>query len=252
MDQVRFFGTTGDKDLMFSNCLSAGGLYLEINNKKIIMDPGPGTFNNFVETFPGDIKKLDAVILSHVHFDHSTDVNAMIEGMTDGGNLRRGTLITSDSAYSGETIHDYLKEFPEKVWLVDKQTRNNFEDMEIIAVKHCHGIPNYGFIFSFEKKRIAIITDTTFFDNIIESYADSTTMIINVPYYIFPKGKKPKHLCIADVKEIVRGVRPKKIILTHFGRSICDAGINFVAKELESQVGIETIAAVKNKVYELI
>ena len=42
------FGITGDKKLMFNNELTPGsGLFLQIDGKKIIMDPGPGTFCAF-------------------------------------------------------------------------------------------------------------------------------------------------------------------------------------------------------------
>ena len=119
MKKVRFFGTTGDKELMFQNKLVPGaGVYMELEGKKIIMDPGPGTFNNFIREYPKMINHLDAVILSHVHFDHSTDVNAMIEGMTEGGMKKKGKLITLNNAYEGESrvIFNYLKSFPDTAY----------------------------------------------------------------------------------------------------------------------------------------
>ena len=33
---------------------------------------------------------LDAIVLTHKHLDHSGDVNAMIEAMTQGGTKKRG------------------------------------------------------------------------------------------------------------------------------------------------------------------
>jgi len=152
--KVRFLGTTGDKELMFQNKLvPGGGVYMELGGKKIIMDPGPGTFNSFIREYPGMISHLDAVILSHVHFDHSTDVNVMIEGMTDGGKQKKGKLITLNCAYEGESrvIYNYLKLFPADTCIVDDMLMTFLGDIRIEAVKHQHGIPNYGYKFFLKK-----------------------------------------------------------------------------------------------------
>jgi ribonuclease BN (tRNA processing enzyme) len=254
MDIVKFFGTTGDKDLMFDNRLLPGGLYLEIDNYKIVMDPGPGTFNNFVKAFPGQITELDALILSHVHFDHSTDINVMIEGMTDGGKQKRGMLITSDFAFNGESrvINNYLKSFMKTVWLVNEQPSNELGELLIDTVEHQHGIPNYGFIFSYNRKKISVVTDTRFFDEIVDFYKGSTTMILNVPYESFPIGKSPKHLCIEDAKRIIKQIAPKRVILTHFGESMFNSGIDSVTKKLGEELGVEILAAHSNQEYSLL
>lgn len=254
MNKVRFFGTTGDKDLMFHNKLIPGGIYLEIFGKKIIMDPGPGTFNNFNRTYPKMINELDSIILSHVHFDHSTDVNAMIEGMTDGGTKKRGKLITCNLAYEGnsQVIYNYLKSFPQETCLVNENRIIHLDKVKIEAVEHQHGISNYGYKFLYNGSCISVITDTRFFDELIEKYMGSTSTIINVPYYMFPEGKQPKHLCIADVKKILTKLRPQKTILTHFGKSMFESDINLIVKELEKELNLSIIAAEVGKDFELV
>lgn len=100
MDFIHFFGTTGNKDIFFKKIRSPGGLYLSIDNTNIIIDPGVNTFYKYIHTYED---KLDGIILSHVHIDHSNDLNILVELMTEGGEEKRGTLITQSSDRKSST-----------------------------------------------------------------------------------------------------------------------------------------------------
>jgi len=82
-------------------------------------------------------------------------------------------------------------------------------------------------------------------------YGGSTSIIINVPYYTFPEGKQPKHLCIANVKEMLAEIRPKKTILTHFGVNIYNANVARIAQSLSEELGLNILAAEVGMDYEL-
>lgn len=254
MDKIRFFGTTGSKELLYNNLLAPGGIYMELGNEKFVIDPGPSTFGKFIQTYPGKIGKLDAVILSHVHFDHSTDVNAMLEGMVGLEGKKRGFLITSSSAYESEVkvIYDYLKGMLGEVCLVDKNPICQVGNVEISAFEHQHGIENYGFKMKCGEKVISLVTDTRYFKELENIYAGSTSVIFNVPYDSAPTGKKLKHLCSADVLSMMQSIRPDRVILTHFGESMYDAGPHNVAKRLHDETGIEVLVAKENEEFELV
>lgn len=254
MDIIRFFGTTGSKELLYDNKLSPGGVYIEISNEKIVFDPGPSTFGKFIQTYPGKIGELDAVILSHVHFDHSTDVNAMLEGMVGLEGRKRGMLITSSHVYEGDykVIHNYIKGMLGEVCLVDRNSKCKLGEVEIEAFKHEHGIENYGFKMMYKGKVISLITDTKYFDELKKIYAGSTTMVFNMPYDSVPVGKNLKHLCKDDVLSIIESVNPNRVILTHFGQSMYLANPESVAKELQMKTGIEVYAAKENEIFELV
>ncbi|MCI8707843.1 MAG: MBL fold metallo-hydrolase [Lachnospiraceae bacterium] len=254
MDKIRFFGTTGSKELLYSNTLTPGGIYMEFGNKKFVIDPGPSTFGKFIQTYPGKIGELDAVILSHVHFDHSTDINAILEGMVGIESQKKGMLITSSSAYEGETkvVHEYLKKMLGEICLVDKCPINRVGNIEIYAFEHQHGIDNYGFKMKYGDKIVSLITDTRYFKELETAYAGSTTMIFNVPYDSVPVGKRLKHLCSADVSKMLQSIQPDRVILTHFGESMYETGPEIVAKRLQEDSGIEVLAARENEEYELV
>ncbi len=94
-DFIHFFRTTGNKDIFFKKIRQAGGLYFNVDDTKIIIDPGPSTFYKYINTYED---KIDGIILSHIHIDHSNDLNIFVELMTDGGETKQGTLLLPEQA----------------------------------------------------------------------------------------------------------------------------------------------------------
>lgn len=251
---IHFFGTTGDKTLIFSNRRSTGGVYICIDGVRIIFDPGPGTLNKFVEQYPNEISAIDAVILSHIHFDHSNDFNAFIEGMTNGGDRKRGIVLAPGQALEGEDciINNYLRGFPEKIIMVSPQMEYSIRGLKVkSSVAHRHGAENYGYTFFSQKHTITFITDTAYFDGLAESYPESDILVVNVPYASVPAGKRMKHLSMDSLPHIIKHIKPQKVFLTHFGESMVDAGPEECAETLSKEESCVVVAAEDNKRYIL-
>lgn len=245
-DYVHFFGNTGNKELIFSNILQPGGLYLFLNGMHIIFDPGPGTLSSYIKSYPNQIHTLDAVILSHIHFDHSNDVNIFIDGMTDEGKNKRGVILVPQEAIENDrTIKEYLMDFPEKILLAKECTEYIIGSIHVkTSIAHQHGVENYGYSFSKDSETIlSIITDTKYFEGLAESYPKGGTLIVNVPYYMAPLGKKMKHLTLMDIPKIVATIQPKQIILSHFGSDIYKRNIKNCVRQLHDITGIKVMAA---------
>jgi ribonuclease BN (tRNA processing enzyme) len=90
-DTIIFLGTAGARFVVIRQFLASGGAWLNLGNTQILLDPGPGSLVQASKR-KLDPTKLDAIILSHRHLDHSGDINIMIEAMTDGGTKKRGTV----------------------------------------------------------------------------------------------------------------------------------------------------------------
>jgi len=91
MGEIKFLGTGGARVVVTKQIRSSGGIWLFLNNTNILIDPGPGSLVKSLSSRPKlDPSKLDAIILSHKHLDHSGDVNIMMEAMTEGGIKKEG------------------------------------------------------------------------------------------------------------------------------------------------------------------
>lgn len=239
-DFIHFFGTTGDKDIFFNKTLSSGGLYISIDNTNIIIDPGPNTFYKYLKFYKD---KIDGIILSHVHIDHSNDLNIFVELMTDGGTQKTGTVLLPNQAIEEKVLQPYVKNFPKELNIIKPNTKYKIKNIEITSsIEHRHGVENYGFKIKTKNHNIGLVTDTVYFPELINSYKCCEILIINVPYYIQNKPN-PKHLEISNVEEFIKTIKPKKVILTHFGKNILSNNPSKIAESLKEKYNIDVIAA---------
>ena len=247
-DFIHFFGTTGNKDIFFKKIRSSGGLYFSVDNTNIIIDPGPNTFYKYINTYED---KIDGIILSHVHIDHSNDLNIFVELMTNGGEEKQGSLLIPNQAIEESVLFPYVKDFPEYLEIVKPNSKYAIKKIEITSsIEHKHGVENYGFKIKTKNHTIGLITDTAYFPELLNSYIGCNILIINVPYHIQDKPK-PKHLDIANVEEFIKVIKPSKVILTHFNCNILNNNPVCIADELSKKYGIEIISAEDDMILEL-
>jgi len=83
-ENIIFLGTGGARLVVAKQLLATGGIWMNLNGTEILIDPGPGSLVQSTKRNL-DAERLSAIILSHRHLDHSTDVNIMVEAMTGGG-----------------------------------------------------------------------------------------------------------------------------------------------------------------------
>lgn len=249
MDFIHFFGTTGNKEVFFNKIRSSGGLYLSIENTNLIIDPGINTFYKYMDS--NYKQKIDGIILSHVHIDHSNDLNIFVELMTNGGKEKRGTLIVPNQAIEDKVLQPYLSGFPEKTYTLKQSEKYKIKNIEIeVAIEHRHGVENYGFIIKTSKNNIGLITDTGYFPELLTAYQKCDILIINVPYNINTKPN-PKHLDVLAVEELINAIQPKKVILTHFGENILESNPTVIAKELSKRYHTNVIVAKDDMILEV-
>lgn len=247
-DFIHFFGTTGSKAIFFKNIRSSGGLYFHIDDTNIIIDPGPSTFYQYIHTYQD---KIDGIILSHIHIDHSNDLNILVELMTNGGETKRGTLLVPNQAIEERTLQTYVMKFPEYLEVIKQRSKYQIKNIEIVSsIEHRHGVENYGFKLKTKKYTIGLVTDTVYFPELLESYKNCEIMIMNVPYNRQNKPKS-KHLDITNVEEFIKAIKPQKMVLTHFNENILEKNPDRIAKELSQKYGIEVISAVDDMKLEL-
>jgi phosphoribosyl 1,2-cyclic phosphodiesterase len=115
-------GTAGARFMVAKQLAASGGLYLEDGDTRISLDPGPGAIVQYAKR-KVDLTKLDAIVISHRHLDHSSDVNVMIEAMTEGGFRHRGQLFCPSDALEGDpVVLRYLRHFPKEIVALQPET----------------------------------------------------------------------------------------------------------------------------------
>lgn len=244
---IKILGTAGARFVVARQLRSSAGTFIECNGKNIILDPGPGTLVRCAKSKPKiDVTKIDAIILTHSHIDHSNDVNVLIDAMTDGGLNKRGILFAPKDCLDGENavILKYLRGFLKDVVILEGRQEYVIDDLAFsTSIRHLHGVETYGIKFNIQGQVVSFMVDTKYFPELIESYRGSDILVINVVRHTPHKNSRVMHLCIDDVKRILSMIKPRKAILTHFGMTMLRAQPWVLAKKLTEELGVEVIAA---------
>jgi phosphoribosyl 1,2-cyclic phosphodiesterase len=255
-DKIKFLGTAGARFVVAKQLRSSAGTWVTLEGKNILLDPGPGTLVRCAKSRPRlDPTKLDAIILSHQHIDHANDVNIMIEAMTTGGYSKRGALFAPRSALEDDPIVlRYVRDYLDEIRVLQEGVSHDLGDIKISTpLRHIHPVETYGMVFETRRYTISFIVDTRFFPDLIEKYKGSDLVVVNVVRH---EGKGEKkidvdHLNLEGAEKLIREIRPKQAILTHFGFTMIRSKPWEVAAEVEKDTGIRTTAASDGMEFDL-
>ncbi|AEA33150.1 MBL fold metallo-hydrolase [Hippea maritima] len=247
-NQLIFLGTGGGRFTVFNQIRKSGGIWFKLNGKLFAIDPGPGALVEAIKhkLYPS---KLSGVFLSHRHLDHSADINAIIESMTEGGHKKRGTVL---APYEATEVDPVILHYNRKNFHLINQTEFSTYEVDGVKIevkaKHLHTTETYGAVFSFSSHKFAFIPDTLYFDDLSELYR-ADIVIMNTVFCHTRPGFK--HLSSDDVCKFLEKHRPKKLIMTHFGLSFLKEKPWEVAKQIASETGVDVVAAYDGMVVEL-
>lgn len=240
---IKFLGTAGARFVMIRQLRASAGIWVNAEGTNVLIDPGPGSIVRCATSRPRlDPSALDGIIVTHRHLDHCGDINVMIEGMTEGGFKKQGSVYCPRDCLSDDpVILKYVLDLPESITILKprrKYATGNF--IFFTSMPHKHPVETYGLKFTIQKTRFALLTDTGLFDDLSTFYR-SDILIIAVVFLKPHPGVD--HLSLPDVRTVVREVRPKKVILTHFGMSMLKARPHIQAQKLTQELGLPVEAA---------
>lgn len=245
MSFIKFIGTAGARFVVTKQLRSSGGIWLSIGETNLYIDPGPGALVRCLNSKPKfEPSTLDGILLTHKHLDHSGDVNVMVEAMTEGGFKKKGVLFTPEDALEEDpVVLKYIRDYVEKVVVLRENSEYRIGEIQFsTAQKHRHRVETYGINFKTKAHSVSLITDTGYFPDLPHLYRGKILVIHVVRLKPVIDGPID-HLCVEDVKAIIRETRPKLTILTHFGMTMIRAKPWVVASELEEELGFKVIAA---------
>ncbi len=250
---IRFVGTAGARFVVARQLRSSGGLWLSMQGVNLYMDPGPGALVRCLTGRPRlDPTNLDGILLSHRHLDHSGDINAMIEAMTEGGYRRKGILFAPEDALEGDpVVLRYVRSYLGGLEVLKENVRYSVGALAFsTARRHHHSAETYGFNFLLPGKTVSYITDTKYHPDLLSDYPGEI-LILNVVLLTEIPERRIDHLSLDDVRRILREARARVVVMTHFGTRVLEADPTKLAERLSQETGREVIAAADGMVLDL-
>jgi ribonuclease BN (tRNA processing enzyme) len=116
-------------------------------------------------------------------------------------------------------------------------------------LRHHHPVETYGLVFHSGGHTVAYVTDTRYFDGLIEAYKKADLLIINV--VLTESRPTVDHLTLAEAEQLIAGIKPKAAILTHFGMNVWRTHPWEAAAAMTERTGVRVIAARDGMVFHL-
>ncbi|MDD5197073.1 MAG: MBL fold metallo-hydrolase [Candidatus Omnitrophota bacterium] len=240
---LKFLGTAGARFVMIEQLRSSGGIWVCHQDTNVLIDPGPGSIVRCASSRPKlNPAKLDGIVLTHRHLDHTNDINVMIEAMTEGGFKKRGVVFCPADAFNEDSIIlKHAVNFPERIEILEAGKVYKVGNFEFkTSMRHIHPVETFGLKFNLGDTAVGLLTDTRFFKG-LEDFYQTDILIISVVFFEPRPGVD--HLCLNDAEEIIRSCKPKRTILTHFGMTMLKARPHIQAESLTKRLGVKVEAA---------
>jgi ribonuclease BN (tRNA processing enzyme) len=244
MVYLKFLGTGGGRFTTTTQKRATGGFYVELDNVKIYVDPGPGALVHAIRE-KVNLSDLDILFVSHNHLDHANDAAAIIEAMTRASSVKRGTVIGSVSVI--DSLDEYHKNLVECIEKLRPGDKIKVKSLELIATKALHPDPTtIGFVLRGKTKILGYTADSVYFEGFAEQFKECDIIIINCATPRNPWKhagvEKAKHMDAFDVIKLLKIAKPQLALLTHYGVSMLHAKPERVARFIERKSGVETKA----------
>lgn len=253
-DFIKFLGTAGARFVVAKQLRASGGVWIAFQGVALHLDPGPGALVRALSSRPPlDPATLSGVLLSHRHLDHSNDTNVIVEAMTQGATKVRGHLFLPGDALEDEpVVFRYLREHLEGIHILSEGGEYTLGPLRFTTpLRHVHGVETYGFTFFFPQGVVSFITDTQFTEKLFSAYQGSDVLVVHTLRLERSDHPDLLHLSVPDVEILLRTLRPRLAILTHFGMTILRAKPWEIADRLAEKCGCAVVAAHDGLVFDL-
>lgn len=252
LTELTFLGTGGGRFTTISQLRQTGGIYVRDRGLRANIDPGPGALVH-MHRYGLDPTKTDAVLVSHAHPDHWTDAAILLEGITRGGLDRKGTLLAprsvlrgtkADGHLIGPVITPYHQQMMANCHEAAPDKTITLEGMyEVTSTRQEHSDPDtVGFRMKLTHGQVSYIPDGTYFDGLSALHTGSRLVVCQMT-----RGGSdaiPHHMCTDDVERLADEIRPRLLLLTHFGYKTLKEGDPGVwAQRITERTGVPTVAA---------
>ncbi len=241
---IIFLGTGGGRFVVFKQLRATGGIWIKIDSKNILIDPGPSSLLRIIKSKRRlNPLKIDYIIITHRHLDHCADVNTVIEARTEGG-FKKGCVlfIPKDGINEDPVVLKYLREFLDGIEFLNEGNIYKINDKCYFETpkRLIHPVECYGINFFYEKRKIlSFISDTEYFDELADHY-NGENVIMNVVTF---KKIEAKHLSFEDIPKFIKKHKPENLIITHFGMSMLKQKPWELAEKFSKEYNVNMIAA---------
>jgi len=196
---------------------ACSGYLITEGDKNLLIDCGNGVLSN-LQKFRR-IEEIDAIILTHLHSDHMSDMMV----------LRYAIQIKKNRGFDINPIEVYAPNQPQEEYNridipgvfnlkpITKELSLTFGDMSLSFSEMVHPVTSYAVSIASNDKKFVFSGDTSWNDNIIEFSRNADLLMLDAG--LLSKDKKSDnvpHLTARECGIVAQKANAKRLLLTHF------------------------------------
>lgn len=195
---------------------ACSGYLLEDGSTKILIDCGNGVLSALLKVC--DAENLDAILLSHLHSDHMSDV--LILKYAIGLKKLRGKFEGSIPLYLPMEDQDLVSRLNYNdafniIPIIEEESLT-VNELEIKFKEMVHPVKTYGIKVKKEDKVFVYSGDTSYNDGLVELADEADFFLCESGILEKDKDENSNHLTPKEAGDIATKAKVKRLVLTHF------------------------------------
>ena len=195
---------------------SCSGYLVQEDDYNILIDCGNGVLSRLQKHI--DFRKLDAVLLSHLHADHFADILIMRYGLEAA--YRQGLRKAPLDLYSLPKPASEYEMLPYKnaynVIQLEPEQEQAIGPFKIETTLGVHTIPSLAIRVKTTSSDFVYSGDTEYWDGLIEFARNTQLLLCEANYQDLDiPGNLPNHLSASQAAQVAAGSGAVRLLLTH-------------------------------------
>ncbi|MFH5835446.1 MBL fold metallo-hydrolase [Proteiniclasticum sp. C24MP] len=188
---------------------------LEVEGRRILLDMGNGSIFNLKKRVK--LHEIDAIILTHHHFDHLSDL--FLFRYEREGHKYMGEEVSPIDLYTPEMPQwlqeNLMKNDLFRLHVIKGDTKVSMGDLTVAFIEVLHLLETYALRFTHDGKIFTYSADTGVCDGIYEAAREADLFLCEASYGSYEPYRMKHHLHGAEAGEIAEKCGVKKLLLTH-------------------------------------
>lgn len=227
---------------------ATAGYLVSTEEGHILLDCGSGVLSKLSERMPPE--KLSAVVLSHLHHDHMTDLGVLQYALV--GALRNGRIRQKLPIYApSEPVELYhkIKSGQTETLVIDEEKEHRIGNLKIEYLPVRHTIPAFAIRITYKEKVLVYSSDSEYLGELAEFAAGADLFICEATIcegsvHTIGAG----HMDARQAGKLAARGKVKRLLITHLPH---DGDFELMKRQAKEAFGGDTLIASSNMVIEL-
>ena len=188
---------------------ATSGYLLQADGDFFLLDCGAGVLGKLTGLI--DPAELKAVFLSHLHYDHMSDMGVLNYYLSTQ-NIKMPVYYPGDDTGPVSQLLAGMPSFAVQAYREEQSVAS----VQIRTCKTLHPVPNRALRFFYEGKSLVYTGDAAEKGALVQFSAHADLLLADAAFAHGNRPEKAPHMSASDAAELARDADVKKLVLTHF------------------------------------